>query len=248
MRIASLSMISVVMLAGLPAVLEAHAGYKGYSGAPGSLGFCASSCHGSGTDVVTITGFPSVYTPNQQYEITITSTNPIKNFNGSCRIGTGSNNAGVITAGTNTQTYNVAVETNGVRFSANDQTYGTFYWTAPPPGTGEVRLYLAFHWGLADGPNLDTFLIATENVAVDEDEIGFEEGLFPTGRPGVFLLRLNPTHRYRTARVLDISGRLVSVLTLPPDETEALVDLSEENPGTYTVCVGNNLVFKAIRR
>lgn len=238
----------LVVLPSLPALLAAHSGYIGYSGAPGTKGLCAASCHGSGTQSITVSGFPSSYTPGQQYEITITSPSAVKNFNGSIRQGTGSTNAGTISAGTGTVTYNDPVETNGVHLSPNDQTSFSFLWTAPPTGTGEVRLYLALHWGNSSGPNLDTVLVATESVGVDEGESRLQEGLFLTQTTGVFLLRLNPSSAYRTVRISDLSGDLVSAIILPPDEREAIVDLSAENPGVYLVYAGEGLVFKAIRR
>ncbi len=238
----------LVLLASLPAVIEAHSGYIGYSGAPGTYGLCASSCHGSGTQSITVSGFPSSYIPGQQYEITITSPSAVRNFNGSIRQGTGSNNAGTISAGTGTATYNDPVETNGVHLSSYNQTSFSFFWTAPVTGTGDVRLYLALHWGSSSGPNLDTVLVASESVGVSEGESGLHEGLFPTERPGVFLLRLNPSQDYRTVRAFDPSGRLILTLMFPPDETEALVDLSPESLGTYLIQVGENKLFKAIRR
>jgi len=140
--------------------------YQGYSGAPGTGGTCAGTCHGSGTGSITISNFPTVYTPNQAYLLTINrlSGSSIANFNGSVRIGTGSSNAGTLTAGTGTSTYNTTGETNGIHFTSNNQLTGTFNWMAPSAGTGDVKLYVAGHQGTYNGPNTVLALVATEEV------------------------------------------------------------------------------------
>lgn len=145
----------------------AHPTYIGYSGAPGSSGQCAASCHGVSGGTIQVSGFPTTYTAGQAYTITITHVggSMIKQFNGSCRVGTTSQNAGVITAGTNTVTYNTAVETNGIHMSGLDLMSGTFTWTAPSAGTGTVKLYIAGHQGTVDGPNTELVFIAQEQTA-----------------------------------------------------------------------------------
>jgi len=140
---------------------------RGYSGAPGSLGRCSSSCHGVNQGTVQITGFPTEYVPDSTYLIAIEAVSglPIKNFNGSVRRGTGSVNAGTITAGFNTVTYSVTQETNGIRLTPNDRQNGNFNWRAPATGTGTVRLYVAAHQGDRNtGPNTTISLTATEAV------------------------------------------------------------------------------------
>jgi len=140
-----------------------HPTFTGYSGAPGRQ-TCASSCHGSGGGTVTVSSFPSAYTPSQVYTITINhgSGSTIANFNASCREGTGSTNAGILAAGTATATYSVSGETNGVHFSATNQNSGTFNWTAPGPGTGAVRLYVAAHQGVYSGANNPIVIVSNE--------------------------------------------------------------------------------------
>jgi hypothetical protein len=151
----------------------------GYSGAPGSSGTCASSCHGSSGGTITVTGFPTIYAPGQDYTVTIrhSSGSSIANFNCSIRIGTGSSNAGTITAGLNTQTYNVAVETNGVHFTTRDRDSGNFTWTAPDTGTGTCRLYLGGLQGTSTGQN-STIVQVTYEAAHD---VGATMILAPTG-------------------------------------------------------------------
>ncbi len=142
----------------------AHNSYTGYSGAP-TRSTCAGSCHGSGTGTVTISNFPPAYAPGQSYAVTIqrTSGNSIGNFNGSCRVGTGTTNAGVLSSGTGTSTYNVSGETNGIHLSSNNQNSATFNWTAPAAGTGTVRLYIGAHQGNYSGNNTVLVLISTES-------------------------------------------------------------------------------------
>jgi hypothetical protein len=124
-------------------------------------------CHGSGGGTVTVAGFPSQYSPNQNYLITIqrASGSSIANFNGSCRIGVGSNNAGTLAAGTGTATYNTGGETNGIHLSSNNQNSATFNWTAPASGTGTVRLYVAAHQGTYSGANTVLVQVADESTS-----------------------------------------------------------------------------------
>lgn len=142
----------------------------GYSGAPGRQ-TCASSCHGVAGGTVTVTGFPAIYTPNQNYLITIQrlSGSSIANFNGSARVGTGSVNAGILSAGTGTSTYNMSGETNGIHLTSNNQTSAAFNWTAPVAGTGTVRLYVGAHQGGYSGPNSTIVAISEEEVVVPPD-------------------------------------------------------------------------------
>lgn len=121
--------------------------YTGYSGAPGSNGTCTNSCHGqySFPPTVNVTGFPGQYTPGEQYEITVChdSGSVINQFNASVRIGIGEEIAGALTSGFNTEVYNTPNETDGVHWTTANMDSGTFIWTAPDPGVGEVRLYWA---------------------------------------------------------------------------------------------------------
>ena len=158
-----------ILLLGVSAF--AHTSYTGYSSAPGSRGSCASSCHGSSGGTIQISGFPEQYEPGQTYTITISHAggNSIRQFNGSCRLGTGSQNAGEIAGGTNTVTYNTSGETNGVHFLSSNLDSGTFDWTAPADGASEVRLYIAGLQGNYGGQNTELQLVADELVTgIDE--------------------------------------------------------------------------------
>jgi hypothetical protein len=156
-------------------LVYARSNYRGYSGAPGTLGTCASSCHGGANGAVEITGFPASYVPDSTYLISITAVSgqSINNFNASVREGTGSTNAGTLSSGTNVSAYIVAGETNGVHLTTNNHTNGTFNWLAPPAGTGTVRLYAGTFQGtnMNSGQNTSIELIADE--AVIETPPGF---------------------------------------------------------------------------
>ncbi|MCA9782991.1 MAG: T9SS type A sorting domain-containing protein [Candidatus Delongbacteria bacterium] len=160
-------LLGLILLTGFSIPLFARSSYTGYSHAPGRQ-TCAVSCHGNSSGTVTLDGFPLTYTPGQSYTITLghSAGNSIRNFNGSCRVGTGTTNAGQITAGTATATYSVSGETNGVHLSSNSQNTASFSWTAPAAGTGTVRLYVAAYQGSnTNGQTTALTLIADEEVA-----------------------------------------------------------------------------------
>ena len=163
--------IVIFTLVAFFALAFAHTSYRGYSGAPGSSGRCASSCHGSNGGTIQVTGFPEEYHPGETYVISVTHAggSSIRQFNGSCRIGTGSENAGVIAGGHQCGTYNVNSETNGVHLSTSSQDSAAFNWTAPESGTGEVRLYIAGLQGSYSGQNSTITLVSNESQT-DIDE------------------------------------------------------------------------------
>jgi hypothetical protein len=113
---------------------------------------------------VQVSGFPAQYTPGEQYLITVRKLTglPIKNFNASCRVATGSTNAGIISAGQFTAAYNVGGETNGVHMTTLDHDSASFNWTAPASGTGIVRLYVAAHQGAHTGQNTAVVTVSQE--------------------------------------------------------------------------------------
>ncbi|MBP6671974.1 MAG: T9SS type A sorting domain-containing protein [Bacteroidetes bacterium] len=145
----------------------ARPSYTGYSGASGSKGTCASSCHGSGTGTITVTGFPSVYEPGKSYTVSVLHTggSTIANFNTSTRKGTTSTVAGSFAALSKTALYTVAEYENGIRASSNNISAATFAWTAPAAGTGTVSLYLSGSQGSKSGPNTKIVLSSTEQSA-----------------------------------------------------------------------------------
>jgi hypothetical protein len=146
----------------------AHPNFTGYSGAPGSLGSCAMSCHGSDGGSVSILGFPATYVPGESYTLTIMriTGDSISNFNASVRTTPANVIAGVLSAGTSTAIYSVAAETNGVHFQTPNHGSGTFVWTAPAAGTGTVHLWAGAHQStLPEGPNADMLYTSHEAPA-----------------------------------------------------------------------------------
>ena len=59
----------LLSLAAVPAF--GHATYIGYSGAPGSHGRCAASCHGGSGGSIEVSGFPAEYAPGDVYTVTV---------------------------------------------------------------------------------------------------------------------------------------------------------------------------------
>lgn len=192
--------------------------YTGYSGAPGRQS-CANSCHGGSNGTVTVTGFPELYSPGTPYTITIARNggNTIRNFNGSCRQGTGTSNAGTLSGGQGTSTYNTNGETNGIHLSNNGQASATFTWTAPAEGTGEVRLYIGAYQGTStNGQSTVLSLISAEggpavpelnweSLALSSDDDG--DGLPEGGETVAFSVTLRNTG---AMRLNNVSGALES--------------------------------------
>ncbi len=174
MKSISISLLMAVIFSA--GVASAYPHYRGYSGSPGRQA-CSVSCHHrhNFSPSMTVTGFPESYLPDQQYTIAFghESGSSISQFNCSARIGTGSSNAGTMSAGVNTATYNVSNETNGVHATAEGINSGTFIWTAPPAGTGSVRLYWAGLQGnLSGGADTQIVLISNEDLTGVNDDPG----------------------------------------------------------------------------
>ncbi len=159
--------ITLVLGLLLVGLATARTTYTGYSGSPGRQ-TCANSCHGGNNGTVAITGFPTLYTPGTPYTVTIARStgSSINSFNASCRVGTGTTNAGVLGSGTRTTTYNTSGETNGVKLSTYNQTSATFTWTAPAAGTGTVRLYVGAFQGTGQNSGQTTELTLVSNESV----------------------------------------------------------------------------------
>ncbi len=155
----------------LPSIIFARNHYTGYSGAPGSNGTCSYSCHGqySFPPSVTVTGFPTQYEPGEQYTIYVShdSGSVINQFNASVRAGQSEENAGTIAAGLNTETYDTPGETNGAHWEFANTDSGSFVWTAPDPGVGEVRLYWAGLQGTRAYGSDVQFVELSEDVTAD---------------------------------------------------------------------------------
>lgn len=214
-RIGGLSVIAVLMI--ISSQVYARTSYTGYSGAPGSYGNCASSCHGSSGGTIQVADFPEQFTEGQTYTITITHAggNSIGQFNGSCRIGTGSINAGVISAGTNTTTYSRPSETNGIHLSSANQNSATFTWTAPIDSISEARLYIAGTQGGFSGPNTNLVLISTrEQVGINIQPEVPDSYVILSNYPNPFNARTNivfnlPSRSNVSLDIYNINGQVI---------------------------------------
>jgi hypothetical protein len=207
---------TVLALFAAASLCLASATFTGYSGAPLTTGACASACHGAGGGTITVSGFPTTYTPGQAYVVTVAHTggSSIDNFNASVRAGSGPTNAGTITAGTNTAVYSVSGETNGVHFGTPSQASGTFTWTAPSPGVGPVKLYVAGHQGATSGgPNTEVVLTA-DGAGITEPgrqvRVAPAFVVEPTVARTALVLRAGNLPRAANVRVIGRSGRCVA--------------------------------------
>ena len=191
--------------------------YTGYSGAPGTAGTCAGLCHGTSGGTIVVDGFPTTYIPGQAYIVKVKHDggSRISNFNASVRIGSGTGRAGTITAGLNTATYNTGQEQNGIHFSTANRDSGIFTWTAPNPGVGEVRLYLAGMQSTSvNGPNTVITLIAIEGSGLSEINSPILPRLSLVIKPNVVdkLLQMNlstPNNLDAQLRIIEQTGRII---------------------------------------
>ena len=209
--------------------------YTGYSGAPGSNGTCTNSCHGqySFPPSINVTGFPGQYTPGEQYMISVShdSGAVINQFNASVRTGTGSEIAGFLTAATNTDIYNTPNETDGVHWTEANIDSGTFLWTAPDPGVGEVRLYWAGLQGSrAYGTDVQIVEIASDITA---------DVQFTPGAPVKFFLDQNYPNPFNDRTVvefgIDLAGPVEFVITNVLGQAVYLWESDHADPGTVII-------------
>jgi hypothetical protein len=207
--------------------------YTGYSGAPGSAGTCAGSCHGTGGGTLSVSGFPTAYVAGQSYLITVGGSG-MSNFNASVRVGSGSQIAGTLTAGTNTETYSVSGETQGVHLSSPDQDNGTFTWTAPDPPVGAVGLYFAGHRNGYDGPNTVAVLTAQGN-GVTEPRPGRTRAPYLRVEPTVvhdrLVIRVGGLPAEGRMLVCGVDGRVVIRRNAAASVEQALLMATQDDAG-----------------
>ncbi|MFZ4620757.1 MAG: choice-of-anchor V domain-containing protein [Bacteroidota bacterium] len=224
-------MRSLLLILLAVSLLNAHASYTAYSGASGSKGTCASSCHGSGTGTISMTGIPETYTPGAVYTITVknSSGSSISNYNCSTRKGSTAVVAGTFTAGTNSAVYTVTGYESGVRASANNVTSSVFQWTAPAKGTGSVTFYLAGLQGSKSG--------ASTKLTVTSSELatGVQENI---AAPSVFQLEQNFPNPFNPSTLIrysiPVSGNVeLKVTDIIGNEIAVLVNEYQEQ-GTHT--------------
>jgi hypothetical protein len=217
---------TVLALFAAVAICAAFPSYTGYSGAPGSSGTCSGGCHGTSGGTITVAGFPTTYAAGQTYTIIVAHDGgaTVENFNASVRIGTTSQNAGVVAAGTNTATYNVSGETNGVHFGTAGQESGTFTWTAPSPPVGPVTLYLSGLQGTKDGPKTELVLTAQGAGIADgrTRAAGASFRLEQTVVTSHLVLRVDNPGSVTRVRIFNHSGRVVARLSVAPGANQAL--------------------------
>lgn len=158
----------------LTSISMGHSNYKGFSGAPGSLGTCAVTCHPIHyfDPDISVEGFPEYYQPGAQYTISVTNRtgNHIHQFNASVRIGESPENAGAILSGEGTAIYDTIGETNGVHWEWPNTDSGSFVWVAPGQGTGEVRLYWAGLQGYRTYGADTSFVLVSEEATTGIDD------------------------------------------------------------------------------
>lgn len=243
----------------------AEPGYTGYSGAPGSSGSCAGTCHGGSSGGVAVVGFPMAYEVGQDYLISVVKRggSTISNYNASVRVGSGSVTAGSIAAGYLTATYTTGGEPNGVHLAGSDHDSSTFTWTAPDTGVGDIKLYLAGHQGGYGGANTELVLTASQATGVNEGRITRRPGVELRVEPsvaatGVAIRFSLPADVRASLRVIDRNGRLVARFADPrPGTTQAVfwqprgADGSRLASGTYFVvlnCDGRRIGRKLVIR
>jgi hypothetical protein len=196
----------------------ARTSYVGYSGAPGSRGTCASSCHGSSGGTITVSGFPSVYELGQTCTIVVrhSSGSAIRQFNLSVRTASGGVVTGTLAAGLNSATYTHSQETQGIHLSASNKDSCSFTWTAPDSGVGDVKLYLAGLQGTStSGPNTALVLTAGQGTGVAEQRPAGTGEVTLSVQPSIvtrgLVLRVGrPAGSPAKIRVTDRVGRCVA--------------------------------------
>ena len=216
----------------------------GYSGAPGSKGTCASSCHGSGKGSIIINGLPTEYEPQKTYDIVVTysSGSKISNFNLSSRVGSSTVVAGTFTAKSNSSLYSINGTESGIHASSNNIDTAKFTWTAPAEGTGNVSFYLAGMQGSTkSGTNTKIVAAVLEKITtnISNNEIPNELTLYQN-YPNPF----NPTTTISFSIPRE-SNVTIDVFNLLGQKIFTLVDKVKEN-GTYKIIFdGSNLAAGA---
>ncbi len=239
--------------------LSARTSYIAYSGAPtGSKGTCASSCHGSGTGTITISGIPANYIPLTTYTVTVKHTggSTISNFNLSSRKGTSAVVAGTFSAVTNTALYAVSGYENGVRASSNNINEAVFKWTAPAAGSGEAKIYLSGLQGSKSGATTKIIVSVSESVTgilETHEQIGsFELNQnFPNPFNPVTVISYQlAVNSHVSLKVFDILGNEVATLVNEKKESgrySVTFDAAKMSTGIYFARLQSGDVVRTIK-
>jgi hypothetical protein len=217
----------VLVLFGLSTFCLATPMLTGYSGAPGSQGLCAGSCHGTTGGGIIVSGFPTTYTAGYSYTVTVTRDGGevVNNFNASVRIGSGPEIAGTLGAGQFTELYSVGGEAQGVHMASPDHDNATFTWTAPNPQVGTVKLYLSGHQGTMEGPNTAVVLTA-QSGGIEEQRHGAAGQSFRLEQTVVtthLVVRAENQWSPVRVRILDSDGRVKARLAIAAGSNQAVV-------------------------
>ncbi|NUN69519.1 MAG: T9SS type A sorting domain-containing protein [Bacteroidetes bacterium] len=189
---------TIVVLLTAAVLLAAHPNYTAYSGAAGSKGTCASSCHGSGTGTIVVTGFPQTYIPGTSYPVTVKHSggSTIANYNCTTRKGNTTAAGGTFTVVSNATLYSVSGYEAGVHAASNNTDSSRFIWNAPAAGSGAVSLYVSGSQGSKSGPNTKVVLTAAESPTA----VGTEPVV-----PAAFTLEQNYPNPFNPATVIRFS-------------------------------------------
>ena len=235
--------------------LQAKPSYTAYSGAAGSKGTCASSCHGSGIGTITVSGFPSTYIPLTLYTVSIKHNggSTISNFNASTRKGSATIVAGTFTAGSNSAVYSVLTYENGIRASVNNIDEAMFQWLSPAAGSGEVKFYLSGLQGSKSGATTKIVMTSAENITgVDEQErivdiFGLKQNFPNPFNPSTVIKFQIPVSNVVTLKVFDILGNTVATLVnehLDAGEHQAVFESKGLSSGVYYYSLQTNDHFQ----
>lgn len=248
----------IALALAITSMASAHNSYTGgYSGAPGRSS-CASSCHGGTSGTLTVTGFPTSYTPGATYTVTIAHNggNKLVNVNATTRLGTTTTVAGTFTAATNTAVYTGA--DGGIYFATHLVDSATFQWKAPASGSGPVMFfssgYQATSTTTSGGTSSKVQLTATEiTTAVKPGEAGAprEFALLPN-----FPNPFNPETRVRftvpengraTLKVFNMRGEEVATLFSGQAQAGQVIDRTFKAAGLASGIYFSRLEFNGRR-
>lgn len=213
-------MKSIALLLIAASCAFAHATYTGYSGAPGSNGTCASSCHGSTGGTLVLNGAPTVYEPLKTYTLVVKHNggSKITNLNVSTRKGTTTAVAGTLAAGTAAVAYSVSGGEVGVHCSTTNFDSLGAQWTAPAAGTGPVKIFVAGIQGGHSGQNstvvatISESTLGVSDLSMLPDSFALAENYPNPFNPSTTIRFTLSAHQRATIRIHDMAGREVAEL------------------------------------